>query len=149
MGFSYLLSWSVVQLTKPHHNFVVFREIESVLRVAFISGRGLGQSSLRPMWRHIHCLKGHRQWSVLCVSKTRCEDLPLSPCLQSGVFRPECYFTGSHTGWWFLRYRWWFLFSCAVCLTFGEVIVILHFPMSLIIFVVFLGEFLEQFFLNK
>lgn len=66
MGFSYLLSWSVVQLTKPHHNFVVFREIESVLRVAFISGRGLGQSSLRPMWRHIHCLKASTVVCLVC-----------------------------------------------------------------------------------
>lgn len=37
------LGW-VVQLMKPHHNFVAFGEIHSVLQVAFIPGRELHQS---------------------------------------------------------------------------------------------------------
>lgn len=42
-----------------------------------------------------------------------------------------------------------FVLVCYVGLTLGEVRVISHFPTSLIVFVVFLGEVLEHFFLNK
>lgn len=43
-----------------------------------------------------------------------------------------------------------FVLVCYVGLTLGEVRVISHFPTSLIVFVVFPGEVLEQFFfLNK
>lgn len=50
-GFTRCLG-RVVQLTKPHHNFVVFRDIHSVLQVVFIPGRELGQCYRHQIWGH-------------------------------------------------------------------------------------------------
>lgn len=38
--------------------------------------------------------------------------LPVSE--KRGVHTRVCNFTCSHAGWWFLCYRWWVLFSCAM-----------------------------------